>query len=472
MTLTRILAEIAIDTPLRELPESAYAAARKMVLDTLGCAIAGHNSDGIAACLEAARDRGGHGQATILVHGDRLPLAESAFVNGAMIHAQDYDDVHIPASLHLMSSMLPTALAAGELGGAGGRDILAAVILGVEVSGRLGRACRDLWSPVQAAGFLPSSVIGGFGATAGACRLLGLSIDETVAAMGLFYAQSSGNRQALYDKTLAKRLQPAFAARDALWATDLARRGVTGAPNAIEGDAGLVHVYLNSKESVNPDELSEQFDGWEIEHLSVKQFTSCGGCHPVAQAALDLAGEEDVAPQDIADVSIYLGEGGNRMVGMPFEMGSNPQVNAQFCATYSAAVGLLRRKAGLAEFTSERIRDDSEVSELAERVTVLTHYDSPPPDDPRPPGVNLWAARPHGVLVTLRDGKRLARWSSIVRVLDPKAMDWDAVCAKFLECTEFSGICPQDRAQRVITAVNDLVDAPGPGELLESCILN
>ncbi|MCF7855057.1 MAG: MmgE/PrpD family protein [Candidatus Pacebacteria bacterium] len=469
MTLTRILAELALNTRTDELPASTYAAARKMVLDSLGCAIAGYNSDGIAACLEAAREQGGATQATVLVHGDRLPMDEAAFVNGAMIHALDYDDVHLPGPLHLMSSMLPVALAASEYVRADGRAFLDAIILGVEVSARLGRACRPLASPAHQAGFLQSSIIGGFGATAGACRILGMSVEQTVAALGLFYAQASGNRQALYDKTLTKRLQPAFAARDALWAADLARRGITGPERAIEGSAGLVRLYLNSDGAIPPEVLSERFGRWEIEELSVKQFTSCGACHPVARAALDLAEEEDLAPADIDRVSIYVGEGRNELVGMPFEMGDSPQVNAQFCATYSAALALLRRRAGLAEFTSERVVEDTEVADFARRIKVLTHHDQPPPDTPCPRGINAWACKPHGVFVETRDGRKLERWRTPLSVLGPDAMDWDTVVDKFKECTTFSGICPPEQARQIIAAVESLGETSGVSGLLEAC---
>lgn len=470
-TATRILAELALRTPSDTVSASARGAARKMILDTLGCAIAGYDSEGVAACLAAARDRGGREQAGVLVYGDRLPVPEAAFVNGVMIHALDYDDVHVPGSLHLMSSMLPVALAIGESTGAAGREIVDAVILGVEVSGRLGRACREHWHPVQAAGYLPSSIIGGFGATAGACRLMGLTVDQTVSAFGLFYAQASGNRQGLYDKTLTKRLQPAFAARAALWSADLAQRGITGPPNAIEGEAGLVRVVMNSRDPIDADALRQPGDRWEIQDLTVKQFTSCGGCHPIARAALDLAIEEDLDPSRIEHVAIYVGEGGNLMVGMPFELGDTPQVNAQFCSSYSAAVGLLRRRAGLAEFTSEQIRNDKAVADLAQRVEILTHHDAPPAPDPLPRGVQAWAGKPHGLFVTLRDGRRLERWCSPARVLNPDALDWDGVVAKFRECSDFSGICPPGDANRIIDAVAHLHEAADANALLAACRL-
>ncbi len=471
MSLTGILADLAIQTRSDALPDSAVGAARKMTLDALGCAIGGQDSEGITACLDAARERGGAGQATLLVHGDRLAMADAAFVNAAMIHALDYDDVHMPGPLHLMCSALPVALAVSEYRQVAGRAFLDAIILGVEVSARLGRACRPLASPAYQAGFLQSTIIGGFGATAAACRLFGMTTEQTVSALGLFYSQASGNRQALYDKTLTKRLQPAFAARDALWAADLARRGVTGPAHALEGSAGLVRLYLNSEGAIEPRTLSERFERWAIEELSVKQFPSCGACHPVARAALDLAMEEELSPADIACVSIYLGEGRNELVGLPFELGENPQVNAQFCAAYGAAVALVRRRAGLVEFTSERIREDVEVADLARRVDVRIHHDAPPPDAPCPSGINAWACKPHGVFVETQDGRRMERWRTPLSVLEPDAMDWEAVCDKFRECAAFSGLCPPQRAERITAAVAGLAEAPEVSPLVGTCVL-
>lgn len=136
-----------------------------------------------------------------------------------------------------------------------------------------------------------------------------------------------------------------------------------------------------------------------------------------------------------------------------------------------AAVALLRRRAGLAEFSSERVREDCEVAHLARRIAVRTHCDHRPPDDPRPPGVQPWAGQPHGVFVRTRDGRELERWSSIVRVLDPDGMDWEAVIAKFQECAGFSRICPPEAAERVIAAVTGLAEAPNLWELTKACVL-
>lgn len=104
-------------------------------------------------------------------------------------------------------------------------DGLAAMILGIELAARIGVAEH---SRRRGQGFLPSSLAGSFGAVITAACLLGLSREQIVHALGINYAQISGNRQALLDASLTKRLQPAFAVRSALWAVDLARTGITG----------------------------------------------------------------------------------------------------------------------------------------------------------------------------------------------------------------------------------------------------
>ncbi len=464
-----LLCRLAIDTPSSDLPASAYDAATRMLLDSLAVAVGGWNADGIAAVLDEFRDWGGKGQSTVLVYGDRLPPPEAAFVNGAMIHALDYDDLYRPAALHLMASVLPSCLAAAEQSQATGRELLAGMILGVEVAARLGLAMRHLWKPAQAAGFLPSTIIGGFGATAAAARLLGLKVDQAVHAMGLYYAQNAGNRQALYDKTLTKRLQPAFAARAALTSCLLARRGITGPMHAIEGDAGLVRLYAGAEGDIDPQALRTAGRCWQIEQLAIKRFPSCGACHPLTQAALDLIADQVIEVADIKSVELYLGEGGNRMVGMPFELGASPQADAQFSVAYAVALVLLRHEAGIARYTSDAIRADRDVAALARQMIIREHMDAVPArqafDDDEP----FWVDQPHVLTVTMRDGRVLTRSRSIRDVLSPDPAGFETASRKMRDCAEFAGVFAAGQADAIIHAVGRLDQAASLHDLLQAC---
>ena len=241
MNASRALAELAVETPDSALGETADTAIRHLILDTLGTAIAGWEAPGVPSVVRTVNRWGGMPEATVWTYGGRLPTPNAAFANSCMVHAMDYDDVHHETSLHLMSSLLPAVLAVAELRHSTGRELMTAVALGIEVAVRIGLIAKERKMPL---GHLPSSTIGIFGTTAACCRLLGLDVEKTVSAMGIAYAQTSGNRQALLEFTLTKRMQPAFAARSAPWASFLALDGISGPHRALEGEAGFFRLYV------------------------------------------------------------------------------------------------------------------------------------------------------------------------------------------------------------------------------------
>ncbi len=464
MELTRYIAELATETRPDALSPEAYAAARKMVLDTLGCALAGRSAPGVAEVVTVCRARGGVPQAQLLVWDHAAPMAEAALANSVMIHALDYDDVHLPGSLHIMSVVFPAALAAAQATAASGRDLLTAVTLGVEAAGRIGRAFCARRRGIPAAGWLPTSVVGAFGAAAAASRLLNLSTDQAVHALGMTYAQAAGNRQALYDASLTKRLQPGFAARTAIQAVELAAANVTGPVQPLEGDVGLFRLYLGA-EPPGLAELAAPRPLFEIEYDCVKPFPTCGASHALTQAALDLASEHDLPAERIERAELYWGPRGNELVGRAMELGEHPQVNAQFSAPYCVALALRRGSNSLDRFTDAAIRADRETLDLATRVHVVLDMSPPPEARPCPEGWPAFAAEPHVLRIGLTDGTVLRRERNMLDVMGPAACDWDAAGAKFHACAAFAGL-PRPRADAIHAAVATLEDAPSLQPLL------
>ena len=470
--LTRILAELALDTTADDVPTKAYVAAKKMVLDTIGVTIAGHNAGGIPEVIEQMRDWGGKPEASLLIHGGKLPAPQAAFANSAMAHAHDFDHTHQFGVGHVMVSLLPVCLAAAEMTNASGKELLAAVILGQEVTCRLGLAFRGQKAKggYFVMGFLPASVIGGFGTTAAACRMFGMTVDQTVHALGINYAQASGNRQALFDKTLTKRLQPAFAARSALWAAALAKRGITGPPNALEGDAGLFSVYKNA-DPCSPEDLAGPRDFFEIQRDSIKPHPCC--CVSHAAVAAQLGQQHQFNADQIELIQVHMLPGPS-LTGGPFRIGDNPQVNAQFSTAYCVALGVLRGRVGLAEVTDEQVLKDTEVAELAKRV-VMAPLDELPPPKPPEPGLIEWAAggnRYHGVKVRTKDGRVFTCFRTHREVLGPETtMAMDFVVRKFHQCAEFSGICPPNKADAMVDSVMELDKTPAAAEFIRGSLI-
>jgi len=295
-------------------------------------------------------------------------------------------------------------------------------------------------------GFLPASVVGGFGATASACRLLGLDVEQTVNALGIYYAQTSGNRQALLEYSLTKRMQPAYSARSALWSAFLAARGVTGAQQALEGKAGFFRLYVGS-EPPNEAEVAGKRDTLAIERVWVKQFPSCGGNHRATQAAIELATEEDLRPDDIKEVDLWVSENGIYFVGAPFDLRRHPQVDAQFSVAFGVAVGLIYRQARPEHYKTENIVSDQAVLNLARQVRMHEIEETK-------------GKRTDEVAVTLRvtthEGRTLSRTVLNLKGSPTDPMDYGEVADKYRICAGYSGIFPSERAEAMVSAVENL----------------
>jgi 2-methylcitrate dehydratase PrpD len=464
MTLTEHLTEMGMHRGTDVITPAAYAAAKKMLLDTLGCALAGHREPGVAESAAQMAEWGGKPEASILLHGVSAPAPNAAFANSVMIHALDYDDVYMPpGALHITSIVVPAMLAAAEMGTATGREALAAMIMGIEVAGRLGIVERD---HRRSSAFLPSSIDGGFGAVVTAARLLGLTADQCADAMGINYAQAAGNRQALHDMTLTKRIQPALAVRSAMWAVALARRGITGPRRALEGKSGFFAAYLNG-DIPEPEALVRPKDWYEVENTAIKRYTSCGACHPCQEAAEILAREERLDPNDIERVEIFPLTVRDGLVGKPFEIGRNPQVDAQFSVTYAVAFALLRGTPRIEDFTEEAVLAHTDVAELARRIG----YTETPAEAPKqlvesPPDYAPYAVIPNGVIVHTRDGRRLTRARCPAQTFEALSVTFDDVVPKYKACAAYSGVCDAARTEAILTAVRDLDAAPSIDALL------
>lgn len=443
--ITLVLSKLAIETKADDIPEKAYLAAKKGLLDAVGCAMAGYDSSGVPAVVKVTKEWGGREEATIWFHGGKVPSPAATFVNSVQTHALDLDDYHKPSGTHITSVIVPAALVMAECNDATGKETLASIVLGIEVAGRLGRACRGLYAH---GGFLPTSIIGGFGATAIACRLQGCSVDETVDAMGIWYAHCSGNRQALYDRTLTKRIQPAIAARAGVFASYLAREGVTGPHRVIAGQpASLVPIYGLSRKGPAPTvgRVMEPHDFYEVELLAYKRYASCGASHYAVQSALDLAIKHDLKPADIEKIWIFGCGVNSGMVGVPWTGSRTPQAMAQFCAPYEVASVIKNRRFGPAEITLERIAKDKEVEALAHRAELHGWKDW---GGPRPA---LQAVR-----IFLKDGRTLEAWHDQEAVLSPTSHTYEQLVEKFTYNVTFTKRVDEKRAAKMVKAIETL----------------
>ena len=174
----------AAKTQYGDLPSDVVEVTKKFVLDTLGTAIAGSSAPGCGDTVEVIKDWGGRKESTVLVYGGKVIAPHAAFVNSMMVQALDLDDVHEEALLHANVAVLPAALAMAERrGNVSGEDLIAAVVVGVDV------ACRVGLGVIGPLSWLITCVAGYFGAAIAAGKILGLDESKLHNAIGIVYSQ-------------------------------------------------------------------------------------------------------------------------------------------------------------------------------------------------------------------------------------------------------------------------------------------
>jgi 2-methylcitrate dehydratase PrpD len=359
-------AEFSANACVDSLPTEVVSAAKTNLFDTLACAIAGVSAQGVRELAQLVIDWGGKPEAAIWCLGKRVPAHHAAWVNGMMSHARDYDDTHDMAVLHTGVSVVPGAIAAAERNpNATGADLLAGIVVGLELICRLGVATRV---GIVESGFIYSSLFGHFAATAAAARVMRLDRDQTVNALGIAYSQAAGTHQVTRDAALTKRIQPGFAAKTALISTAMTMVGIRGAQNVFQGTDGLFRTYLRDR--YDPDSLTRDLgERFEFANLSYKPYPCCRFNHTAIDAAFDIRRRLKGNVAGIRKIIARVNRQAYEAVCTPIEMRKDPQtiVQAQFSVPYTVACALVKGAVTLHSFTEEGLRDPT-VRALASKV--------------------------------------------------------------------------------------------------------
>ncbi|MBA7634267.1 hypothetical protein ES703_41850 [subsurface metagenome] len=273
-----------------------------------------------------------------------------------MARATDLDDFHIQTASHPSAIAVPVALAVAELRGqVSGKELITGVVAGSEVMCRM-RLVPDFCSAVSG---WSSEVYGGFGAAVTAGKIMGLTPEEMRYALGLAYSQAAGVVQPFYDGTLATSLQPGFAARSGVLAALLARRGITGARNFLEGRAGFYPVYYRGiKYDVGRliDGIGEKY---EVLNVATKLYPCCGYTHAAIENVLDIMQRNRVSAEDVSKVLLRVNQRTYSFVCTPQQNKYRPQtvVDAMFSLPYVVGVAMVRGDVFLEDFTPEAVGD-------------------------------------------------------------------------------------------------------------------
>ena len=396
MTAAETIAAFATSINLDEIPVEVVEHAKLHVLDVLGCGLAAHGTGNGVEGRMTMSELAGEPQATVIGLGDRLPAANAAFANAMLCHGLDFDDTHSDSVSHISTVITPAALAAGELYGAAGSDVLAAIVAGNEVVCRVGMAASGKF---HARGFHPTAICGIFGGVASVARLAGLDGETTTRALGIVGSMASGLFAYLADGTPTKPIHPAWAAHGAHLAARLAHHGAVGPQSVIEGKFGLYHAFLGATEGEIDiaGQLADLGERWETPRIAYKPFPVCHFMHGSLGATSDALRGRILTSDEIADVVVTVPEAGVSLVLEPADRKQTPrsEYEGKFSLQYSTASMLVRGHVAVADFTDEAI-NDPEVLDVARKVRYETR------DYPTYP-----QAFPGGVRVTLVSGEML-----------------------------------------------------------------
>jgi 2-methylcitrate dehydratase PrpD len=372
-----------------------------------------------ATLLERAlADELDRGEARLAL-GRKATMRAAALINGAAAHTTEVDDIFRDGIYHPGAPTIPAALALAQARGASGVQFLRAVIVGYEISTRIGaamgRAHYRYWHN--------TGTIGCFGACAAAAELLGLDAARFAHALATVTTFSAGLQQAFRMDSMSKPMHAGHAAEAGLIAALGAREGVTGSLDVIEGEAGYGRAMGYDGAAATPDwdkPLATLGRDFHITRMTFKNHTCCGHTFAAIDGALALQSKMGLAAQDIARVRVGTYKAALDVAGY-----EEPRTAAEgrFSLKYVVATALTHGSVRFAAFEPPRLQDPA-TRDLMRRVEVAV---DPQLDAAFP------AQRAARVAIEARDGRR-EEFLQPTRIGDPDAPLSDAQLeAKYLE---------------------------------------
>lgn len=435
MNETRELVEFLAGLAPGHLNAEVLDRTRYLLLDYVGVALRGSREESTAPVHKMIER----------LNARTLP-GYRALANGTAAHAIEMDDTHNAGSIHLGVVMFSAALALGDsLPDVSVERFTAAVVAGYEAAARIAMAVRP--KEHYLLGFHPTATCGVFGAAVTASKLLNLTADQMLSAVGIAGSMAAGSMEFLAEGAWTKRLHPGLAAQNGIQAAMLAAEGFRGPSKILEGRDGFLSAYSRKPlpEMITAD-LGESF---EIMRTSVKPHACCRYMQGPIDAILALVREHGLQPDEILRIEVAVLEAGWPLVAEPRGQKYNPQsiVEAQFSMPFGAAMAMLYGAAGIDQFTEDNARSKS-VRCMMEKIALQkdARIEKNFPEE--------WPAR---VAVDLTDGRHLEKWIRHPKG-DPKnPLSWEELIEKFRSLA--APVVGAERSEQLVA----LIRGPGLG---------
>jgi len=359
-TLLRRLAEFSCRLRFEDIPAATLITIKNHLLDCIGVGLAGSRETPAVICYETLLPSGGRNEATVFGQKKKLPAKEAAFINGTALHSIELDDGRVGSGVHAGASVLPVVLALSEKEKKGGKDFILAGLVGYEVTLRIAMA---MFPHHRRMGFHPTGTIGSFGAAAAAGKLLNLTVEQMISALGLAATFASGIREGKGDALMMKRLHAGKAAQNGILAALLAMNAYQAPETALEGDNGFFRLFGKTYEpQIISDGLGSRF---VTDQSYYKPYSCCRHLHSTIDSLLGILKMEPVTPEQVEQITVRIYKEGT------FYTATEPQniLDAQFSMPYTLAVVFYEKQALLDQYTDEKIRQPH-LRALAQKVKI------------------------------------------------------------------------------------------------------
>lgn len=432
-TAAETLAQHFHDFEYRRVPAASRHAIKRLLLDYLGVALAGSQSDSGRIAGDFAALQGGVAQSTLIGRNVRVPAIQASFANAIASHSIELDDIDVLALFHFSPPVFSAALAVAEATGASGERLLTALAAGCEMMERVSKAANP---SLRNRGFHTTPTTGVFGATMAAGYLMNLSVEQLTSAFGLAGAQASGLME-MYGPSMQKRFNPGPAARNGVTAATMASLGFTGAATIFDGERGFLKAFTD-KSSVA--ELVRDLDQPYQLDIEFKPYSCARPIHNAIDCALEI--RKQCKPDLMAIRSIVMERHPD---WAHYHQNKTPATyhEAQVSLPYSVAVALEDGAALFAQFTNENLKKPT-----LRYASGLVEFQ-----------VN--ASLPRGVsckmTLEMSDGRKF-----VAQVDDPKGsirnpMDAGELRAKFDSLA--NPVIGQDQAVRLANTINEIEES-------------
>lgn len=358
---TKRLAEFSAGLRYEDLPKATVRMTKQCILDWLGVALRGSMERPAEILREAILPADGATDAAVLgTKGTRAAAMNAAFLNGAASHTLDFDDLHNASIIHIATVSVPPVFATAEKEHKGGRDMLAAVAAGYEVAARVGEAVN----PESYYFWHTTGTVGTISAAVSAARVLGLTPEQTIHAIGSAGTQAAGLWEFVKEGAMSKPLHTGKACYGGVLSAYLARAGFTGATRILEGEKGFCRAMAAKP---HLEKLTEGLgEGFKIDENSFKPYPCCKHSHAAIYAALELRREHGFSADDAARVTILVNDITDSLINNP-----NPTTayGCKFSLQYCVACALRYGKVGLEHFSPAEM-ENADTRRFMENISV------------------------------------------------------------------------------------------------------